>query len=113
MVKTRQKTRLEAAELHRESTCSTAEVPTSEPDDLETTEDRLENISQVGTVEQLALTAAFRVTEYLRTDPNEQEHSTSKYCNSTTVQHCSTEVLHMRTAAEATSVTKKDTPTSR
>jgi len=106
MVKTRQKTRLEAAELHRESTCSTAEVPTTEPDDLETTEDRLENISQVGTVEQLALTAAFRVTEYLRT---EQEHSTSKYCNST-----STEVLHMRTAAEATSsVTKKDTPTSR
>jgi len=109
MVKTRQKTRLEAAELHRESTCSTAEVPTSEPDDLETTEDRLENISQVGTVEQLALTAAFRVTEYLRTDPNEQEHSTSEYCNST-----STEVLHMRTDAEATSsVAKMDTPTSR
>jgi len=108
MVKTRQRTRLEAAELHRESTCSTAEV-TSEPDDLETTEDRLENISQVGTVEQLALTAAFRVTEYLRTDPNEQEHSTSKYCNRT-----NTEVLHMRTDAEATSsVTKKDTPTSR
>ena len=108
MVRTRQKTRLEAAETRKESNSSAAELSTSEPDVLGTTDDRLEgrsheNSSQMWTVEQLALTAASRVTERLRTGSNELEHGTSD---------ANTRV-EKRMETEASYPVPKDIPTSR
>ena len=82
MVRTRQRARLEAAQLQKETSSSTTDVSTSDPDVPE--DARRGSLAPQScaaaptmTVEELAIMAASRVKERLRADSNELEHSDS------------------------------------
>ena len=82
MVRTRQRARLEAAQLQKETSSSTTDASTSDPDVPEVTRrGRLAPQSSAAaptmTVEELAVMAASRVKERLRAECNELEHSDS------------------------------------
>ena len=82
MVRTRQRARLEAAQLQKETSSSATDVSTSDPDIPE--DARRGSLAPQScaaaptmTVEELAIMAASRVKERLRADSNELEHSDS------------------------------------
>lgn len=82
MVRTRQRARLEAAQLQKETSSSTTDGSTSDPDVPE--DARRGSLAPQScaaaptmTVEELAIMAASRVKERLRADSNELEHSDS------------------------------------
>lgn len=82
MVRTRQRARLEAAQLQKETSSSTTDVSTSDPDVPEGARRRSlapqsSAAAPTMTVKELAIMAASRVKERLRVESNELEHSDS------------------------------------
>ena len=80
MVRTRQRARLEAAQLQKETSSSTTDVSTSDRDvqeDARRGSLAPQSSAAAPTVEELAIMAASRVKERLRAESNELEHSDS------------------------------------